>query len=56
MLTEIIRELTECDENMMIPSDGVLTMAKRNEAQIAQIAVINSLHEVKNFDIILQKD
>ena len=57
MLTEIIRKPTKSDENMMKLSDDVLTWAKRNEVQRAQVAVINSVvHEVKNFDAILQKD
>ena len=56
MVTEIIRELTESDENMPIPSEHMLIWAKRVEAQRAQGAVISSLHEVKNFDAIWQKD
>ena len=35
MLTEIIRELTKSDENMMIPSEYVLMWAKIIEAQRA---------------------
>ena len=54
MLPEIIRELTESDENKIILSEHVLTWAKRVEAQRAWVAVINSLHELKNFDVILQ--
>ena len=54
MLTEIIRELTESDDNMMILSEDVLTWAERIEIQRAQVAVINSLHDVKNFYAILQ--
>ena len=34
----------------MIPSDCVLTWAKRIEAQQVQMVIINSLHEVQNFD------
>ena len=56
MLTEIIREPNKNDESTMIPSECVLTWAKRVEAQRAQEAVINGLHEVKNFDMIQQKD
>ena len=56
MLTEIIRELTKSDENMIILDECVLTWAKRAEAQKAQVVVINSLHELKNFDAILQMD
>ena len=56
MLTKIIRKLTQSNKNMMIPSEHVLTCAKTVEAQRFQVAVINSLHEVKNFDTILQKD
>ena len=40
----------------MIPSENVLTWAKIVELQRAQVAEINSLYEVKNFDAILQKD
>ena len=56
MPTEIIYELTKCDENAMIPCECVFIWAKRIETQRAQIAVINSLLEVKNFDATLQKD
>ena len=56
MLTEIIRQLTKSDENMIIPSEHVLTSVKRAEAQRDQTAVFNSSHKVKNFDTILQKD
>ena len=56
MLTEIIREFTESDENVIIPSEHVLTWAKRVEVHRAQAAVINSLHELKNFDAILILD
>ena len=56
MPTEIRRELTKSDENMIIPSEHVLTLAKRVEVQRAQAAVINSLHELKKFDTILQMD
>ena len=52
MLTEIIRELTNGDENIMIPSNNVLIWAKRIEAKRALAAVINSL----NYDAIQQKD
>ena len=48
MLMEIIQELTKCSENMMIPNEHLLIWAKRIEAQRAQAAVINSLHEVKS--------
>ena len=56
MLTEIIIVLTKSYENMMIPTEHVLTLAKRIEAQRAQAAAISSLHEVENFDAMLQKD
>ena len=53
MLTEIIRELTEGEENMITPSQCVLTWTKRVEVNRAQETVINSLHELKNFDALL---
>ena len=56
MLTEIIRECTKTDEDIIILSELVLTWAKRVEAPRAEVAVINSLHELKNFDAILQMD
>ena len=37
--------LTKSDENAMIPTECVLTWTKRIEAQSAQAAAINSLHE-----------
>ena len=56
MLTEIIMELTKSDENM-IPTECMLTWEKGIEALRAQVAVINSLHEVRSFNtILLQKD
>ena len=48
MLVETIRDLTKSDENMMIPSEQILVLAKRIDAQRAQAAVINSLSEVNN--------
>ena len=56
MIAEIIRGLTKNDGNVIIPSGHVLTWAKRVEWQRPQAAVINSLHELKNFDNILQID
>ena len=56
ILVEIIRELMKCEENITIHSENVLTCAKRVEAQRAKTAVISSLHEVKNFDAIVQRD
>ena len=47
MLAEIIRELTKCDDNMIIFCEHVLTLAKRIEAQRGQMEVISSLHEIK---------
>ena len=52
MLEEIIRELTESHEYIMLPSEQVFGWAKRTEAQRAQVAVTNSLSQVKNFDAI----
>ena len=46
ILTDIIIEFTKSDENIMILSKHVFTWAKRTEAQRAQVAVFNSLHEV----------
>ena len=54
--TETIRGPTKSNENMMIPSEHVLVWVKRIKAQGPQAAVISSLHEVKNFVAILQKD
>ena len=50
MLAEIIREFTKSDDNLMIPSELVLIWAKIIEGLGAQEAVINRLHDVKNFD------
>ena len=55
IVTEITRELTEIDENVIIQSEHVLTWAKQVEVQRAQVAVINR-HELRNFDTILQMD
>ena len=52
----IIRDLIKSNENTMMPREWALVWAKRIEAQRAQLAVINGLSEVKNFDIIWQKD
>ena len=46
MATEMIRELTKSNANMMIPSEHIVTWTKRIETQRAQAAVINSLHEL----------
>ena len=56
MSVEIIRELTKCDENTNIHGENVLTRTKRVEFQRAQTMVMNSLHETKSFDAIVQKD
>ena len=56
MLTEIIRELTKSDANLIILSEHVLTWIKRVKVQRAQATVINSLHELQNFDAILKMD
>ena len=56
MLAEIIRELTKCDENMTILIEHVLTLAKKIEAQRAQIWVKRSLCEIKNFDANIYTD
>ena len=54
MLAEIMRELTKCNKNMIIPSELVLLLEKRIEAQRSQVAVINSLNKEKT-DILQQK-
>ena len=51
-LAKIIRELAKIDENTMITSEQALVWAKRIQAHITQLAVINSLSEVKNYDVI----
>ena len=56
ILAEIFRELTKYEENINICNENVLRWTKRVEAQRAQMAVISSLHEAKNFDAIIQKD
>ena len=56
MLTEVIRELKNCEENVIIPSETVLVWANKVEAQRAQTVVINSLHESKNFETITHKE
>ena len=56
IIADIIRGLTKYEENANIHSENVLTWAKREEAQRAQTAVINRLHEAKNFDTIVQTD
>ena len=50
MLAEIIKELTQTDENTHVTSEQVLAWAKMIKAQRAQSVVINSLSEVKEFD------
>ena len=50
MLAEIIKELTEIQENTEIISENMLCWAKRMEAQRAQSAIMNSLTEAKEFD------
>ena len=40
----------------MTSSEWVLVWAKRVKAQRAQVAVINSLSDIKNFEIMWQKD
>ena len=50
MLAEIIREPTKILEKTEIMSKNVLCWAKRDEAQRAQSAIMNSLPEKKSFD------
>ena len=49
MLTEVIRELTKCGEDVTISSKTVLAWTKRVEAQRVQTTVI-SIPESRNFD------
>ena len=41
---------------MTILSEHVSTWAKRIQTQRAQMVIISSLHEIKNFDTIMHKD
>ena len=50
MLGEIIRELTKVKVNNTINSETVLLWAKRVEVQRAQVAVMSSITERKEFD------
>ena len=55
MLTEVIRELTKCEENVIVPSETVLAWAKIVDVQRAQTVVISILCELKNFYAIRHK-
>ena len=50
MLDEIIRELTTTNNDEQVTSEGVLTWAKRIEAQREQAAVLNDITELCQFD------
>ena len=50
ILEEIIKECTATKNDDHITSGGVLTWAKRMEAQRAQAAVLNMVTESKQFD------
>ena len=50
MLEEIIQELTAAKNDDHITSGGVLAWAKRVEVQRAQVAVLNTLIESRQFD------
>ena len=50
MLEEIIKELTATKNDDCITTGGVLAWAKRVEAQMAQVAVLNMLTESRQFD------
>ena len=52
MLPEIIRKLAKTNDNTHLTSEYVLEWAKRIEVQGAQAAVIDSLSDTKEFDII----
>ena len=56
MQREIIKEFNKSDENAIIPGEHELTWAKRVDVLRAQAAVINSIHELKNFDAMLKMD
>ena len=47
ILTDVMKELTKYEENVIMPSEMVLVWAKRIEAQRAQTVAISSLHESK---------
>ena len=50
MLEEIIKELTTSKNDDCITSGGVLVWAKRVETQRAQVAVLNTITESRQFD------
>ena len=50
MLDEIIKELTTTKNKDCITSGGVLAWAKRVELQRAQVAVLNTLMESRQFN------
>ena len=56
MLEEIIKELTATNNDDHITIGGMLAWAKRVEAQRAQVAVLDSLTESKQFDKIKVSD
>ena len=56
ILEEVARELTKYGEDVTIPSESVLAWARSVEAKRVQTAVINSLHESRNFDAITHKE
>ena len=50
MLAEIISELTKAEENTNVTSEQVFAWAKGVGTQRAQLVVINSLSEMKEFN------
>ena len=56
MLVEVIRELVKCGKYVTIPSEIILAWANRVQAQRVQTAVISSLCESRNFDVIIHKE
>ena len=52
MLAEIISELTKAEENTNVITEQVLARAKGVKVQRIQSAIINSLSEMKEFDMI----
>ena len=50
MLEEIIKELTGANEDEQITSEGVLAWANRVEAQRAQVTVLSTITESRQFD------
>ena len=50
MLEEIIKEVTATNNDDQITSEGMLAWAKRVEAQRAQVAILSTITELRQFD------